>query len=73
MNKIIAMQLLHLCTHAYIGCYSGGDIAIAVVVYTLIECVLAAPVIAAVMVLCWKRNQRFIIIKHPIIRLILQN
>ena len=44
----------------YPGCYSGGDIAIAVVVSTLIECLLAAPVITAVMVFCWKRNQRYI-------------
>ena len=43
-----------------IGCSCGGDIAIAVVVYTLIECLLAAPVFTAVLVFCWKRNQRYV-------------
>jgi hypothetical protein len=43
-----------------IGCYSASDIAIVVVVYTLIECELAILVIAVIILLCWKR---FIVLK----------
>ena len=46
--------LLQIC----VGCYSGSDIAIAVVVSTLIDCLLVAPVIIAALVFCW-RNQRY--------------
>ena len=60
IDNIIFIIIAPLVCPCTIGCYSGGDIAIAVVVYTPIECLLAAPVITAVMVFCWKRNQRYV-------------
>ena len=60
------MIIVPVCINfVYPGCYSGSDIAIAVVVSILVECLLAAPVITAVMVICWKRNQRYVY-KHKL-------
>ena len=42
-------MLNSLIVYLFTGGYSASDIAIAVVITSLIECVLAAPIIAAVL------------------------
>ena len=41
-------------------CTCTSEVAITVVVVILIECLIAAPIIATVMAICWRRKKRYV-------------